>query len=502
MTRYLLCIEDVMHQVGKMKQETKKRVIFKIDIFLIVIQSIVAVLLGIQLIRMSMIPTIYMLLYFAIVLVLDLVVFFCAGKRKGAYVGVILSIIVTAILSYGVVAVWKLDKTLQDVSSDEQLETVQMSVYVRVDDAAEELKDLAGQRVGYVTDDEGAASVQKVVDEKVSEKVSYTDYEDSFFLADALLKSEERAIIMNSAYVDVIADQDGYEDFSNEIKEIYTMEVKVKRISPAESKKHKTKYELQSDENSFVVYISGIDMWGGVGARSRSDVNILAVVNTQTGKVQLINTPRDYYVYLPNQGANDKLTHAGLYGVESSVAALENLYGIKIDYYVRMNFSGFEAVINSLGGVDVYSTNDFTVDPIKHYKVGYNHLNGLEALAFARERHAFSNGDVQRGINQMEVIKAVIHKMTSPSILANYSDVLDDVSECVMTDVPPSLIYDLVQYQLAGNANWQIDSYTVTGTGNHLTTYSMPSTTCYVMMPNEGDVSQAKQLIEQTLAAE
>ena len=240
-------------------------------------------------------------------------------------------------------------------------------------------------------------------------------------------------------------------------------------------------------------------MWGAVNARSRSDVNILAVVNTATGHIQLINTPRDYYVYLPNQGANDKLTHAGLYGIDSSKAAIENLYDIQIDYYVRMNFSGFESIINTLGGIDVYSEYDFTVDPIKHYTRGYNHLNGLEALAFARERHAFPTGDIQRGLNQMEVIKAVINKMTSPAILANYSEVLDEVTDCIMMDIPSERIYSLVRYELATKTSWTVDSYSVTGTGTHSITYSMPGTTCYVMIPNDSDVEQAKKLIGQTL---
>lgn len=181
------------------------------------------------------------------------------------------------------------------------------------------------------------------------------------------------------------------------------------------------------------------------------------------------------------------------------MSALENLYGIKIDYYIRMNFSGFESVIDTLGGVNVYSQYDFTVDPIKHYTVGYNHLTGLEALAFARERHAFANGDIQRGINQMEVIKAVISRMTSVDALENYDKLLGEVEDCVMMDIPSNVIYDLVRYQLSSDVSWKIDNYTVTGTGDSTYTYSMPNRTCYVMQPDEDKVDEAKKLIEDVL---
>ena len=155
-----------------------------------------------------------------------------------------------------------------------------------------------------------------------------------------------------------------------------------------------------------------------------------------------------------------------------------------------------------MGGIDVYSEYEFTVEPIKHYTVGYNHLSGIEALAFARERYSFSNGDVQRGSNQMEVIKAIISKALSTDMLVNYSEIMEEVSECFQTDLPPNVIYDLVRYQLSNNVPWQVDSFTVKGTGSHEVTYSIPGTTSYVMIPNEEDVKEARRLIEDVLAGD
>ena len=460
-----------------MLEENKKKqsIIKKIDYILIAFQIIIAVALGVKLFTMGVVPIIYLILYTIIILILNIGTFFSTKKSIPAIIFAIISVLITIGLLYGLIAIGKLDMTLNNVAKDSRLEVVQMSVFVSSDDNANELRDIEGASVGYLESDNAADQVMSVIDGTVATEVQYKAYNNILFMADALLNGTERAIIMNSAYVDIISDQDGYEDFSDRIRELYTYSAEIQvevRGDVTDVDSTEEKYFLSSDEDTFVIYISGIDLWGAVNARSRSDVNILAIVNMKTGHIQLVNTPRDYYVYLPNQGANDKLTHAGLYGVESSEAAIENLYGINIDYYVRMNFSGFEAILD---------------------------VSGLEALAFARERHAFAAGDVQRGINQMEVIKAVINKMTSPSILAKYGEILDEVADCVMTDIPSNVIYDLVKYKLSNDVTWTIDSYTVTGTGKHTTTYSMPGTTCYVMIPNDNDVAQAKSLIEAVL---
>lgn len=463
---------------------------------LIGLELILTILMVTKLAVMKIAPVLYLVGFVGVMLLLMVGTWFARRKKAPAIVMGIVSLFVIGGLLYGYMALRKVDKTLSNVASDKRLETVEMSIVVRNDDVAAGLEDIKGYQVGVIKADDAAEDVEKKISD-AGVQVTYQEYENALFMADALLHQSIDAVIMNNAYVDVIASQDGYEEFSKQVKVIYTLEVEVEQTTTQEEPEA---YELSSDENTMVIYISGIDTWGGVQVKSRSDVNILAIVNTKTGKVRLINTPRDYFVTLPQFGAKDKLTHAGLYGVECSESVLESLYGVKIDYYVRMNFSGFEAIINALDGVDVYSAFDFTVDPIKHYTVGYNHVTGLEALAFARERHAFANGDLQRGLNQMEVIRAVIHKMTSFTMLTNYSNVFDAVADCVQTDMPTDVVYDLVRYQLSHNISWTVDSHTVTGTGSHETTFSMPGTTCYVMFPNESDVDEAKSMIQEVLA--
>lgn len=257
------------------------------------------------------------------------------------------------------------------------------------------------------------------------------------------------------------------------------------------------------DTDSFIVYFSGIDVWGWVDTKSRSDVNIIAAVNTKTRHIQLINTPRDYYVQMPiSTDLKDKLTHAGLYGVENSVDTLEDLYGIDINYFVRMNFSGFEAIINAVGGVDVYSEKDFTVDPIKHYVEGYNHLNGLEALAFVRERKSFKDGDNQRGRNQMALVQAMAKKVCTPEFLMNYPTIMEQLTDMFRTDIPAEMMAALVANQMLDNTEWTVDTFSVTGSSGSEKTYSTPNSKSYVMIPNESDVTKAKELIESVLINE
>ena len=259
----------------------------------------------------------------------------------------------------------------------------------------------------------------------------------------------------------------------------------------------------------FVVYLSGVDTRGELTEKARSDVNILAVVNPATKRVALINTPRDYYVDLAGTSSKDKLTHAGMYGVETSMATLGNLYGVNVEHYIRINFAGFISIIDAVGGVDVYSDQAFTsvgspgyYDPTT-FAEGWNHLDGKSALAFARERHAFASGDIQRGINQMKVIDAMLNKLKSPTVLMSFSKLMDAVSDCFVTSLSQEQISALVRMQLSDLANWDIQSYSVTGSsGKSSQCYSAKGQSLYVMKPDESSVAQAKELIASVLGGE
>ena len=272
-------------------------------------------------------------------------------------------------------------------------------------------------------------------------------------------------------------------------------------LSDAEAKK--------ITKEPFVVYLSGVDTRGDLTEKARSDVNIIAAVNPVTKQVVLINTPRDYYVDLAGTNSKDKLTHAGLYGVETSMATLGNLYGIQVDHYIRIDFSGFISIIDAVGGVDVYSDQAFTsvgspgyYDPTT-FAEGWNHLDGKSALAFARERHAFASGDIQRGINQMKVIDAMANKLKSPTVLMSFSKLMDAVSDCFVTSLSQEQISALVRMQLGDLASWDIESCSVTGSsGKSSQCYSAKGQSLYVMKPDESSVNKAKELIASVLGGE
>ena len=259
----------------------------------------------------------------------------------------------------------------------------------------------------------------------------------------------------------------------------------------------------------FVVYLSGVDTRGDLTDKARSDVNIIAAVNPVTKQVVLINTPRDYYVDLAGTNSKDKLTHAGLYVVQTSMDTLGNLYGVDVQHYIRINFAGFINIVDALGGVDVYSDQAFTsvgspgyYDPTTFVE-GWNHLDGKAALAFARERHAFKTGDVQRGINQMKVIDAMLNKIKSPALLMGFTKILDAVSDSFVTSLSQNQISALVRMQLSDFAEWNIERYTVTGSsGSSTKCYSAKGQKLYVMKPDENSVAKAKEMIAAVLGGE
>ena len=343
--------------------------------------------------------------------------------------------------------------------------------------------------------------------------LNITEYSGLSELVEGLLQKECDAIILNKAYMDLLSDIEGHETTASQLREIHTHKAETEIKNPQNNNKNGWSIgdlfgnNNKEDDNQnagrvFTMYISGIDTRGGVSAKSRSDVNILATVNVDTHQVLLVSTPRDYYVPLPiSNGQPDKLTHAGIYGVDVSMGTLEMLYGTPIDYYFRVNFSGFEKIIDALGGITVYSEYEFTTAAGYHFNVGDNTMNGEQALSFARERYSFSSGDRQRGKNQMAVIKAVINKAMSPAILSNYTELMESISGNFETSMPYDVIADLVREQLDKGGSWNVVTYSVDGTGDSRKPYSL-STNAYVMIPDQSTVDAAIEKINQVRSGE
>lgn len=449
----------------------------------------------------KMVPTIYMLIIGIVLAVIAAIIWLLVWHTRytGRFIGgTVLAVIMIVILAFGGFYINKTRSAISNISG-ETTEVTQMAVYVKSDDAADSVEATAGYTYGILSslDRENTDGAVAHLNSEFGTEVQTKEYAGLTELADGILNGEVNAMLLNSGYLSVYEDMDGYTDFSTKIKEVGTVDVE----STIQSAEESTPIEPITTANGgkvYTIYLSGIDTRGEMTAKSRSDVNIIATVNTDTHEILLVSTPRDYFVPLSiSGGAPDKLTHAGIYGIDVCMDTLGMLYDIDINYYFRINFGGFVKVIDALGGITVNSDYDFDSKNILgyHFNKGENYVNGEQALIFARERYAFQEGDRQRGKNQMEVIRGVVKKALSPEILTSYSSILSSLDGCFGTNITYEEIAQILQQQLTNGGDWTIVSYSVNGTGATEKPYSM-SQKAYVMVPDYNTVDKAKSLME------
>lgn len=259
--------------------------------------------------------------------------------------------------------------------------------------------------------------------------------------------------------------------------------------------------DASEEQKTFVLYLSGIDVYGDLKKVSRSDVNIMVVVNQTNRDILLVSTPRDYYVVLPGISgeAKDKLTHAGIYGVDVSRKTLEALYDVEIDYYARVNFSSLIKIIDELGGLEVYCEQPFSFGNGEIMEPGIHHFNGKETLIFCRERYQFEDGDFQRGKNQEAVVAAIIQKLISPEILLGDHKVFDHIRDNLDMDVSREKLQELIGNELVAKEGWDITSVAAEGEIVRQECYSVKDTTLYVVEPDMESVEEIKVKIQETL---
>ncbi len=469
---------------------------------------VVMVVLDVMLVRSALLPVKFlvpvMILLLVIVALLG-VLTHRTGRTGRFAAGTVVSVLMAVIMIYAIIALNTLTNALNTITTV-STEVTHVGVYVLTEDEAETLNDLEEDTFGILSELDRTSTDGAIqqLNEDLDTEIATAEYDSLVELVDGLYDQECRAILLNDAYLDVIAEIEGYEDIDDRIREVTGLEVEEvieETVTPEEEDEEST--VTAETGNTFTLYISGIDSRNGLKAKSRSDVNILATVNMDTHQILLVSTPRDYFVPLSiSNGVRDKLTHAGIYGVSVSMDTLAMLYDVDIDYYFRVSFEGFEDIVDALGGVNVYSEYTFTSSHNGHTFVeGYNYVDGEQALAFARERYAFATGDRQRGKNQMALIQAIINKAISPSILVNYSSILSAVEDNFETSLSYDLIASLVSDQLSTGADWDVITYSVDGSNGSAVPYSM-STTAYVMIPDEETVATAKELMQAVLSGE
>ncbi|MBW7796277.1 LCP family glycopolymer transferase CpsA [Streptococcus thermophilus] len=321
-------------------------------------------------------------------------------------------------------------------------------------------------------------------DKKVDDVASYQEAYDN------LKSGKSKAMVLSGSYASLLESVDS--NYASNLKTIYTYKIKKKNSNSAN----------QVDSRVFNIYISGIDTYGPISTVSRSDVNIIMTVNMNTHKILLTTTPRDAYVKIPGGGADqyDKLTHAGIYGVETSEQTLEDLYGIKLDYYARINFTSFLKLIDQLGGVTVHNDQAFTQEKFD-FPVGDIQMNSEQALGFVRERYNLDGGDNDRGKNQEKVISAILNKLASLKSVSNFTSIVNNLQDSVQTNMSLNTINALANTQLESGSKFTVTSQAVTGTGStgQLISYAMPNSSLYMMKLDNSSVESASQAIKKLM---
>lgn len=443
---------------------------------------------------LNVLPFIYTAAIIVLLVILVGYGFLSQYTRSFRTFGKILSCLVIVVMSFGAYYLSITTNTLDSIFGN-QNKTEVISVYILEDSDVKTLADCSGLCFAYQTlsSEEVTNKAFAEVDKELKnnyKKVAYSGYDT---LIASLFGGESDVILLNDSQLETI--RDSYPNFDKDTRVLasYTIKTKVSISTPS----------VKVTKEPFAVYISGIDVYGDISQTSRSDVNIIAVVNPNTKKVLLLSTPRDSFVELSYAPGNyDKLTHVGNHGVDASMQTLSNLYDVDIHYFLRVNFTGFINIVDAIGGITIENEESFTTHEGFYYEAGTLELDGQYALNYARERYSFALGDVQRGKNQMKIIKAIAQKACSPALLTNFSEFMQSLSGCMETNMSMDDVSSLVKAQLKDNTPWDIQTLSVYGDGDSRCSYSYPDMELYVYILDDDSVQTAKEAITAIMKGE
>lgn len=492
----------------------------KIGLGICSVQALITIIFILSLLALNFLPELYI---FLIALALCSLLLLCSYAQysgiKRSHIGKGISILLSLSLAMMSVYMIHITAAMHQVNGAE-VKLDNMVVAVLDTDDAETLWDATTYTFGVDGSENVlwySTTMVTEINTQLTTTIETIEYDNLSAELLALQNEEINAIIFNEAYLSIIEEQDP--DLVENLRIIfeYGIELDLNLNDSLQDTEEEEDVEVEDTEeeedvivtesNAFAIYISGIDTYGSITTTSRSDVNIIAVVNPDTEQILLVTTPRDYYVTLPGITGDsaDKLTHAGIYGIDVSMNTLGALYDIEFDYYARVNFSSLVGMVNALGGISVYSSSSFWISANGsnyHVLTGYNDLTGAQALAFVRERYAVSGGDFQRGINQQELIKAMIEKITSPAIITGAFELIESVANNVDTNMTVETMQSLIKTQISEGTDWEIIMMDAEGTSGRAYCYSYSGGTLSIVYPNEDSVAEISEALQTILSGE
>lgn len=436
---------------------------------------------------------------YAIIVVMALLFLFTARKltkKKAKNVTRIVCCVLAALLAigYGIGTYYvsTLSNFIEKITTVDNTETQEYSVVVYKDSGIKKINQLKGKAIGFQTSNIHL----KLAESKLKESIKYEkkEYDDLASIFIDMDNGGLSAITMASSYLDVL--KDDAKEYYDRLKVVFKYEIEFE-------KEKKTSKKVDTQNDPFVLYISGIDSRTGIKSTALSDVNMLAAINPKKNKILLISVPRDYYVQLHGTtGKKDKLTHAGIYGLDMSKNTMSDLFGgVEINHTIKVSFKTVENLVNAIDGIDIYSDKAFRAwtDYGCRIPKGDIHLDGRCALAFARERMTYATGDRHRVENQQNVFAAILKKVTSIQYIVNYPKLLSAIEGTFQTSLSYEEITGFAKMQMNTMKSWEIEQYSVNGSGSTQPTYSMGSQPLYVMIPDQNTVNEAITKIQETL---
>lgn len=475
-----------------------------LSILLSVVLVISSFYLLYQVIRLNVLPSKFLFPLTIGVVVLDaifiLLLIYFSKNVVSKIICIVLTLFICVASCMGGYYISKTQNVLSSITNVAKHAKNTVSVVVKESSSIENKSQLNGVSVGSLRLNEQGS--KKVLKELSSEGIvlNQTEYDSMTTLLEAFYNGEVDSIIINESSRSQILDMEAYSNFDSNTRVVYQTSYKVKNNDSATSVSDIT-------SKPFNVLISGSDTRGGFDENGRSDVIMIATVNPKTHTILLTSVPRDFYVTTAcdagdgcMQGALDKITHTGIHGTNTTKRTVEQLLGIEINYTFKVGFDTVTELVDVLGGVDVYvepgyatTTSQFSVHE------GVNHLNAQQALAFARERYSYTEGDRQRTKNQQQVLMGIVKEATKPSVITNYAAIMDTMANTFSTTMSNEEITDLIKYQLNNNPTWKMEQYMVDGTGDTLMCAELGDAAS-VMVPDQSTVKMAKDKINAVLA--